>query len=420
MGTNNPILIISLILSGITVFRYFIYLVISPLYAFQEYKLTKGFRKISKRQIEKNTRVSVIVPAWNEEVGIVTSIQSLLRNNYKNLEIIVVNDGSKDGTDFVVKTFYEKKIKNRDFKGKRFIYINKQKNKGKGSAINSGIKRSTGDVIITMDADTKFEKDAIYTVAKYFQNPGIDAAVGNVKLVNSKSLLGLIQQVEYTFGFYFKRTHSVLNSEYIIGGAFGIFRRVIFKRCGYFDEKNKTEDIEFSTRIKNEGLRTIFIEDAIAYTEGPSTIKGLLNQRLRWKKGRMDTFLRYKELFLSTNKKHNKFLSWIMFPIALIGDIELIFFPLITPYIFLYTFRSQNFEYWIAWVVFLSVSIMLSFLFGSKKNGWKGFLIIPFFYLAAYFLVITEICAIWGSIRLYIKKADITWQTWNRKGVENV
>ena len=107
-----------------------------------------------------------------------------------------------------------------------------------------------------------------------------------------------MQQIEYTLGFYFKRTNSIFNCEYIIGGAFSIFTRSVFDKCGYFDENNRTEDIEFSTRIKSFGLKTVFIEDAIAYTEGASSLKGLLKQRLRWKNGRLDTFIRYSNMFL--------------------------------------------------------------------------------------------------------------------------
>ncbi len=404
MDIRNTILITSFVLSGISLFRYLIYLFFSPLYTFQKIKILKKIKSISKVEVEKKLKVSVIVPAWNEEVGIADAITSLLQNSYNNLEIIVVNDGSVDKTDTAVKKYYEKNIKNKNLYGKSFIYINKKKNAGKGAAINSGIKQSSGDLIVTMDADTRFEKDAIYNAARYFLDKDIDAGVGNVKIANSKNILGIIQQIEYTIGFYFKRCHSVLNCEYIIGGAFGIFRKEIFEKCGFFDEKNKTEDIEFSTRLKSFGLKTIFIEDAIAYTEGPSTFEGLLKQRSRWKKGRMDTFLRYSNLFFSNNKNHNFFLSWILLPIALIGDLDLILFPILTPFIFYYTFESLDYNYWIGWIIFFTFSIIFSYLFGSRKNNIRSFLLIPVFYFASYLLIFTEIYAIIHSVILYLKR----------------
>jgi len=420
MDTRNFILVLSLILSGIAIFRYLFYLLISPLYDFHKEKLLKDSRGLSKSQIEKRTKISVIVPAWNEEVGIITSIESLLKNSYKNLEIIVVNDGSTDNTNKVVKQFYNKRIKDKNLRGKTFTYINKRKNKGKGAAINSGIKRAKGDLIITMDADTKFEKDAIFTVARYFQNKDIDAAVGNVKVANSRTILGIIQQIEYTLGFYFKRTNSVINCEYIIGGAFGIFRKSVFEKCGNFDENNRTEDIEFSTRLKSFGLKTIYIEDAIAYTEGADSILGLLKQRLRWKKGRLDTFIKYPDMFLSCKKEHNFFLSWIVLPIALIGDLELLLFPILTPIVFYYTFTLSDFSYWFAWIFFFTSVIFLCYIFGSKKNNWRSFVAIPLFYILSIILIFVEIYAILGSMKLYLKGENIIWQTWNRKGVSNV
>ena len=306
-----------LVLTVITVSKYLFYVLSSPIYNLTKKKLLKRSNDLSKEEIEKKIKVSVVVPAWNEEVGVITSVRSLLNSDYTNLEVIVVNDGSTDRTDLKVRKFLESAEYERIKKtGRKLKYIAKE-NGGKGSALNAGIKKSTGEIIVTMDADTVFEKDAIYEVAKYFLNPEIDAAVGNVKVANSKSVVGIIQQIEYTVGFYFKRTHSVFNCEYIIGGAFGVFRRRVFKKYGLFDVKNKTEDIELSTRLQYHGCKMIFIEDAIAYTEGPVSVDGLMKQRLRWKKGRLDTFWTHRSLFFSRDKKHNKVLTHYLLPITL-------------------------------------------------------------------------------------------------------
>lgn len=285
MSAFNILLYIVIGLASISMVKYFIYMFSTPLYILKQAKFLKASKGMSKEAIENRLKVSVIVPAWNEEVGIRTSILSLLSNSYDNLEIIVVNDGSTDKTDQVIRTFIEKHFKPEIFGTKTLKYIDKKENGGKGSAINAGIKKSSGDLIITMDADTTFERDAILNMARYFVDPTLDAAVGNVKVSNTKTMIGLLQQIEYTMGFYFKRTHAFFGSEYIIGGAFGAFRRSVFNRFGYFDEVNKTEDIEFSTRLQYNGCTIMFAEDAIAYTEGASTLKGLFKQRLRWKKG---------------------------------------------------------------------------------------------------------------------------------------
>jgi glycosyltransferase involved in cell wall biosynthesis len=131
----------------------------------------------------------------------------LINATYNNLEIVVVNDGSTDNTDFLVRDFIDHEFKTIST-SKTITYIHKS-NGGKGSALNAGIKNSNGDIIVTMDADTIFENDAIFNAVKYFYKTDLDAAVGNVKIANSRSLIGIIQQIEYTVGFYFKRTRSI-------------------------------------------------------------------------------------------------------------------------------------------------------------------------------------------------------------------
>jgi glycosyltransferase involved in cell wall biosynthesis len=98
-------------------------------------------------------------------------------------------------------------------------------NGGKGSALNFGINKARGEVVVTMDADTAFSKDAIERLVLYFRDPTIDAVVGNVKVAENDTLVGWIQQLEYLFGFYFKRAHAFLGAEYIFGGACAAFRK---------------------------------------------------------------------------------------------------------------------------------------------------------------------------------------------------
>lgn len=414
------IIIIYSFFALISLIRYFFYLLVSPFYTIQTRRIENSTKFLSKKEIEENIKISVIVPAWNEEVGIITSINSLIKNSYKNLEIIIVNDGSTDNTNEKISSLLKKLRKSKVLRTKKIVYINKKKNEGKGAAINSGIKVSSGDIIVTMDADTRFEKNAISKVAQYFTNSSIQAAVGNIKIQNSNNLVGLLQRIEYIIGFYFKRTHSLLNSEYIIGGAFAAYRKDLFLRYGYFNQQSKTEDMEFSTRLRSKGVKTIYIEDAIAYTEGPSTFKGLLKQRLRWRKGALDVYIRYSNLFFSTKTQHNKFLCWFILPITIISLIELLFFPILYPILFFYIIQIGNFSYSLVWLLFYCSTIYILYFFRTDKNNWKDALFIPFFLPFVYVLIISEIYALYNSIILMIKNKDIIWQSWQRKGIENV
>lgn len=416
--TENLLLDIMVLLAVLTASKYTLYLGSSIFYNIRKRWYLKKTATYSKKDIEKLHKISVIIPAWNEEKGILSCIRSLLTATYQNLEIIVVNDGSKDKTEETVHNFMAHEFKKYDT-SKAVRYINKE-NGGKGSALNAGIRSSTGSLIVTMDADTIFEPDALYEVAKYFTNTDLDAAVGNVKIANSKSLLGLIQQIEYTVGFYFKRTHAIFNSEYIIGGAFGVFKRETFDKFGWFDEVIKTEDIEFSTRLQAHGCKIFYIEDAIAYTEGPSTLVGLMKQRLRWKKGRLDTFIKHKNLFFSNNKKHSKFLTYYLLPITLFYEIELLFEPLFTIFGFYYVYTTGNYQPVFLWVIFTGTIYVFTFLFGSKKNSIKAFIFTPTYFFLSYILTFVEVYAMYKSVQMLLKKEDVVWQTWQRRGLENV
>jgi poly-beta-1,6-N-acetyl-D-glucosamine synthase len=401
-------------LSLITASKYLIYVFSSPLYLLNKKKLLKHSKSLAKDELMDKIRISVVIPAWNEEVGVLNTVKSLIASGYKNLEIIVVNDGSTDRTDEIVKDY----IKNNPLvENKQSLLYFSKPNGGKGSALNYGIQRSGGDIVVTMDADTVFDKEALFEVSRYFINPEIDAAVGNVKVANSKSILGIIQQIEYTVGFYFKRTHSVFNCEYIIGGAFGVFRRETFDKYGYFDTVNKTEDIELSTRLQSNGCKIIFIEDAIAYTEGPTTTGGLLKQRLRWKKGRLDTFYVHRNLFFSNDQKHNRFLTHYLLPITLFYELELILEPFITTFGIYYLYRTHDFRSLILWILFTGSINIAAFVFGSKKNSLIAFAFIPVYFILSYVLTFIEVYAMYESVRLILSKKDVAWQKWDRQGV---
>lgn len=407
-----------LILAGITASKYSLYIAASLFFRIRSNKYLSAAKHTPKSKIESQLKVSVIVPAWNEAVGILDCIRSLINTSYSNLEIVVVNDGSTDNTDQVVKNFLKNQFKKTNTT-KTLRYFSKP-NGGKGSALNYGIKHSTGDIIITLDADTIFDSEAIYHAARYFYRTDLDAAVGNVKIANSRSLLGIIQQIEYTVGFYFKRTHSVFNSEYIIGGAFGIFRRNVFEKYGYFDERIKTEDIELSTRLQSQGCQILYIEDAIAYTEGPVAIRDLMKQRLRWKKGRLDTFIKHKGLFFSSKKEHSKFLTFYLLPITLFYEIELLLEPFFTAFGVYYLLTTGNYKPVVIWMIFTGLIYVFTFVFGSKKNSKIAFAFLPSYFFLSYILTFVEVYAMYKSLRLFLKKQDVVWQNWHRKGVSNV
>lgn len=399
--------------------KYYIFLILAPFYPVKE-----SFRRLRIAKMRHNStksktcqpKISVIIPARNEEVGITRSIESLLNNTYPLIEIIVVNDGSTDRTEAVVRD-YLKKVNEKGIRpGITFKYI-LGAGGGKGAALNSGVQQVTGKIIATMDADSVFDKNALTNLAVYFSDPSIDAVVGNVRISTNKTLVGHLQLLEYLFGFYFKRAHAVMDAEYVFGGACSAFRRDIFTKLGLFSTTNKTEDIEMSMRARYNGLQCAFAEDVLCFTEGASTVIGLINQRLRWKKGRLDTFVKYRSLFFSTEKRHNKFLSWFVLPYALMSELQLLFEPVAITLLLTYSVVSGDYLSLAFGSLFIFVIYLVNAIFSYHR--FNLMLLIHFFFTwpLFYLIVWIEYLALLKGGLMFIRGREVVWQQWHRQGV---
>lgn len=228
--------------------------------------------------------VSVLLPAWNEEVGLVVTLKTILASSYRPLEIIVINDGSTDRSDAIMRAFlqkYQQHAKGSD--GSIPIVYRTRPNEGKGAALNTGLALARGEIIVTFDADCVVQKDAIKHLVSYFADVEVMAVAGNIQIGNTRTILGLIQSLEYTLGFQCKKAEALLGMVFVIGGAASAFRREIFTRLGGYDTKTLTEDLDLSLRIQRAGMRIVYASEAVIHTEGPTTLRGLLKQRFRWK-----------------------------------------------------------------------------------------------------------------------------------------
>jgi biofilm PGA synthesis N-glycosyltransferase PgaC len=397
--------------------KYFVFLLVAPFYKVKEelrkLRLIKG-GILDPDETNMNLMVSVIIPAWNEEVGIQKTVNSVLANDYKNFEVIVINDGSIDNSDKIMRDFL---VNHPNLQTKLKYYY--KKNGGKGSALNYGLKRASGDIILTVDADSILDSHAIKNLVRYFYDSKIDAVVGNVMVANSTSIIGLLQQLEYQFGFYFKRAHAVLNAEYIFGGACSAYRASsVFEQIGNFDTENKTEDIEMSMRIRFFGKHSAYAEDVVCYTEGAASVTGLINQRLRWKKGRFDTFLKYRRLFYSLDRHHNWFLAFFILPFSILAEIQLLFEPISLTLLIAYSVVTNDFvSLFLSSLLILIVYIVTAF-FSFNKLGYKTILLYPLTWPLFYVLVWVEYVALVRSIQMVIRGEEIQWQNWNRVGLK--
>lgn len=413
----------TIILATVMLIKYFIFLMLSAYFpvgqALRRHRILKRDVKRYHRIRQYRPLVSVIIPAWNEEVGILRTIKSVLASSYTNYEIVVVNDGSTDRSRELVDAYIAEVSQAKKKRPMRQFYI---ENGGKGRALNYGIKKSRGEIILTMDADSAMAPDALERLVEHFRDPEVSAVVGQVRVANIKGrMISLMQQLEYLFGFYYKRAHCMMGAEYIYGGACAAFRRKsTFEYFGMFDEKNKTEDIEMSMRTKFHGLKSIYAEDVVCYTEGAANYLGLINQRLRWKKGRFDTFLQYRRMFFSVDKGHNRALSWFILPLSLFAEVQLLLEPIGATLLITYSVVSGEFVSLALSMLFVGISYFVVAVFGSRlslKERLRLLLLWPITWPLFYLVVWIEFHALLRSSHMVLRGDNLEWQKWQREGI---
>lgn len=410
--TDFPLLrSIIIVFASVLLTKYFVYMILSPWHevvAAAKYRtLRSGYEPL----------VSVIIPAWNEEVGLLTTVKSLLASTYQNLEVVVVNDGSTDNSDRLMAEFVQSWKRARYRTDPRLVY-QYQENGGKGKALNTAIQLSSGQIIISIDADCVVEPEAVYNFVKVFQDSRVMAAVGNVKIGNTNTILGTVQYLEFLFSFYFKRADSLMNTIYIIGGAAGAFRREVFEKLGYYNTTNITEDIELSVRIQDAGMKIVYAHDAIIHTEGATTLTGLMKQRLRWKRGRFETFVQFKHLFFSLRKKHNKVLTCAIMPLALFGEIQLFAELGFLFFLYVYSYLTSDYSSFLSGILVVGSMFLVQMLFDDKATRKVSFILLaPIGWLLFYVSTLVEYQALIRSLWSMIRGQEIKWQRWQRSGV---
>lgn len=416
---NYPILrFVIIAFATVLLIKYFIYMFISPwhdvLTAFNRYK-ERRFKPAKKYE----PMVSVLVPGWNEEDGIVTTAQALLKSSYKNMEIILIDNASTDNTETNVRNLIREydNSQEHDVPGIKIMYL-KEERQGKGHALNKGIKIASGEIIISIDADCYVPPETVENFVSYFKDPKISAAVGNVKIGNTDTIIGVIQYLEFLFSFYFKKSDSLLGAIYIIGGAAGAFRKEVFEKLGGYSTSNITEDIDLSVRIQHSGMKIVYAPDALVFTEGAVDLSGLMKQRLRWKRGRFETFFEHRDLFFSTNRKHNKILSWFILPLAVFGDMQLSFELFFLSFLYIYSYLVRDFSSFISGIVVVSSMFVIQIIFDGYRKKWGNLILLaPIGWLLLYVSTFVEFNALVKAFLGYMRKEEVKWQSWKRNGV---
>ena len=231
--------------------------------------------------------VSVLVAAFNEEKVIDRTIDSILANGYGDLEIIVVDDGSKDRTLSVLHQRFGEHPK---------VGILTQPNAGKSAALNLAISVAQHNILIAVDADTQFRTGTIELLIRHFKNPKIGAVSGNVRVGNKNRWITRFQSIEYIYGFNLdRRALGFLNAITVVPGAVGAWRKDLVQACGGFLSDTLAEDTDLTLAIRRLGYIIYYEQDAIAFTEAPEDTRSLAKQRFRWVFGTLQASWKHRD-----------------------------------------------------------------------------------------------------------------------------
>ena len=334
----------------------------------------KRVRYLSKTNTKDNQKednntqrlplVSIIIPAYNEQEVIADSLTSLFQLHYPKYEIIMVDDGSTDSTVALARELQQQHPRQK-------LTIITQTNAGKSSALNTGLRHASGELVLCVDSDSKISPDSIKWGVAHFSDPQVAAVAGHVQVANDNHLLTRFQQLEYLIGQNFmRRALSWFGVVTVIPGPVGLFRRdVVLELGGYSeDESLFAEDADLTVRLLSHGWKVVSEDRMVASTEAPEEIYPLLRQRYRWKRGIFQAlYLNFKTLILAP-QQHAPLIALLL---TLEGFVlETVSFA-ITLFIIASFLRFGELKLLYGWFTLLFVLDVLVLMFAIGKSWWK-------------------------------------------------
>lgn len=275
--------------------------------------------------------VAVIVPAYNEENVICDCVSSLLQSRYPDFDIIVVDDGSTDGTAKAVR---------EAFRDNPRVKLCRKPNGGKASALNWGIARTQAEIIVAIDADTRLDPNAISELVRHFEDPKVGAVAGAVYVGNANRLLTQFQAIEYISSQNLdRRALEIVNGITVVPGAIGAWRREAVLAVDGYDTDTLAEDADLTLKIERVGWRVIHESRAFALTEAPDGIGPFLKQRFRWMYGTLQVAFKNLMMF----RRQPAGLKYVTLPNVLIFQF---LFALIAPVVDLVLVLSIAADLW--------------------------------------------------------------------------
>jgi cellulose synthase/poly-beta-1,6-N-acetylglucosamine synthase-like glycosyltransferase/peptidoglycan/xylan/chitin deacetylase (PgdA/CDA1 family) len=305
--------------------------------------------------------VSVIVPAYNEHRTIAPTVRSLALSAHRDVEVIVVDDASTDGTGEVVEAL-----------GLDNVRVVRVPPGGKPAALNTGVALARHDLVVMVDADTVVEPDSIHRLVQPFADPAVGAVAGNVKVGNRRGLLGRWQHIEYVIGFNLdRRLYDTLGCIPTIPGALGAFRRQALAEAGGLSLETIAEDTDLTMAIHRAGWRVVYEESARAHTEAPSTVGQLWTQRYRWSYGTLQAMWKHRRAVVDTGpsgrfgRRGLPFIALFTVALPLLAPL----LDLLAVYGTIFLDRWETLIGWLAMLVVQTITAILAFRLDREPLG---------------------------------------------------
>ena len=271
-------------------------------------------------------RVAILIPAYNEEKVIARTIRSVMMSNYKNIRIIVIDDGSTDNTYKIATDTYAAEIASG-----RLTVLTKP-NGGKAEALNYALEQTDEEIYVGIDADGVIAHDAVGRLVCHFANPKIGAVAGNAKVGNRVNLWTRWQALEYITSQNFeRRALDLFDVVMVVPGAIGAWRTAAVRAGGGYHPDTVAEDADLTMNLLEQGYSVIYEDQALAFTEAPVNADGLARQRFRWSFGILQAIYKHKGAI-----RRHRAMGLFALPNILIFQILL---PLVSPLIdFMFVF----------------------------------------------------------------------------------
>jgi len=295
--TNPPLRVAIVVVTTflvLTLIRYFVLLWLGYLHHVE-----------AKTSLEDGDRfeplVTILVPAYNEEAVIEGAIRSLLELDYPAYDILVIDDGSTDGT-------YGRAAELEGYYGRATVRVVSKSNGGKASALNTGIALARTPFVLCMDGDSRLSAGALRYAMPHFRDARVGAVAGNVKVANRRNLWTSLQALEYIEGLNMaRRAQGFVRAVNIVPGPLGIFRRDTLTRVGGYDSDTFAEDADLTLKLLTDGWHIVYEDRSIAYTEAPERLLDLLKQRYRWTRGILQALRKHSAALLVPTRR---FATW--------------------------------------------------------------------------------------------------------------